>query len=506
MRTSGFGLAGACAAVALVLHALGTRTWAAQTDTYHIESMQNLDALSLTPTQRTDAERFFTRAEESVEDCFFGTTTVRAQVDQTGRLSMDSSSTGWLCGAGELSLDPPTSAGVNWDKNRLAISADAFKLTSDTKSLTSSLPSASIGAKANLEAEVYKGITSNLVVEPGGRASQLTLSSKAGQVGLGVSAELSASELSAGLSAGAEASLLKSSVSGSETFVVPDPTNGGGTQFEVTTTGNFDGYLGGVAAGASLNTKGEIGGKLAAGIGGGFSTELERIEHEIADPGTYAPARERQAETDPGEIRAALDAMDAASESAGGGATRHAGLPYLPRDPFAFADPVTAETAAPADGPSDLFGPLNEVTETSRPKDPKADPPQPPSQPAPAQPAPPPEPPAQQFHPVTVSRRDIVIRLYDDGSYIDGDTVTVRLNNRAVVSRYEMKAPPGETFRISLAGGINSLEIYAHNEGEVSPNTAMVQISDVIDGPPTQEWSLELGQSQRMQLIAPQGP
>ena len=207
------------------------------------------------------------------------------------------------------------------------------------------------------------------------------------------------------------------------------------------------------------------------------------------------------------DVASALDAIGAMD--AAGAAARPPPAQSIPSwgtpDPFAFADPATAHAAKPATVLPKFIEDLDALRNKPKPRRDPPRPPEPPPPPPPPAPAPPP-PPTGGLQTVTVARREISIRLYDVGSVIDGDTVSVRLNGVAIASNHVLAAPPGNVIRMTLAGGINSLEIYAHNEGDVPPNTARIEISHVVDGPPDQGWSLGLGESERMQLIAPQAP
>jgi archaellum component FlaF (FlaF/FlaG flagellin family) len=104
---------------------------------------------------------------------------------------------------------------------------------------------------------------------------------------------------------------------------------------------------------------------------------------------------------------------------------------------------------------------------------------------------------------VTVTQRLITITVTDNGSEIDGDTVDIVLNGSSVVAGHVLAAPPGTNFNLTLAAGPNLLEIIALNEGAVTPNTAELAISNVIDGNAVQEWRLATGETGALTITAP---
>jgi archaellum component FlaF (FlaF/FlaG flagellin family) len=103
---------------------------------------------------------------------------------------------------------------------------------------------------------------------------------------------------------------------------------------------------------------------------------------------------------------------------------------------------------------------------------------------------------------VTVSRSDITVRLTDNGQEIDGDTVDLYLNGTAIALGHVLVGG-GTTFPLELRAGDNVLEVYAVNEGSVSPNTALLDISDVTEGVSSQEWRLAAGETGRLTITSP---
>lgn len=104
---------------------------------------------------------------------------------------------------------------------------------------------------------------------------------------------------------------------------------------------------------------------------------------------------------------------------------------------------------------------------------------------------------------VTVSQAAITLTLIDNGSLVDGDTVTVSLNGLVIADRHVLTGPPGTELSLTLLSGSNTLEIYAVNEGEVSPNTAQLTISHVTAGEAVQQWRLYTGESGSLVISAP---
>ena len=105
-----------------------------------------------------------------------------------------------------------------------------------------------------------------------------------------------------------------------------------------------------------------------------------------------------------------------------------------------------------------------------------------------------------QLGTVTVDSQNITITLWDGGT-IDDDTISIELNGSNVVSNLVLTDLPGDTYNLSLDNGNNTLTIYAEDEGTISPNTANIEVSDVISGDSIQYWSLYTGESADMTII-----
>jgi hypothetical protein len=92
----------------------------------------------------------------------------------------------------------------------------------------------------------------------------------------------------------------------------------------------------------------------------------------------------------------------------------------------------------------------------------------------------------------------------------DGDTVNIKIsqfgrtiftNNNFVLTN------AGNNFAINLRPGVASLEIYAVNEGSISPNTAEIKVNNVTRGQATQSYSLSTGETATLRIAtdAPKG-
>jgi len=104
---------------------------------------------------------------------------------------------------------------------------------------------------------------------------------------------------------------------------------------------------------------------------------------------------------------------------------------------------------------------------------------------------------------ITVSSRIIEISLTDNGSVIDGDTISISLNGRVLDANHILAGTPGTTMSLELTQGTNTLSITAVNEGSVSPNTAEITFTDVVNGEAVQEWRLSEGETGSLRISAP---
>lgn len=64
--------------------------------------------------------------------------------------------------------------------------------------------------------------------------------------------------------------------------------------------------------------------------------------------------------------------------------------------------------------------------------------------------------------------------VYDNGE-VDGDTVTIFINNALVLDRYRISEKAKEiSFPVSSNGGVHTIELFANNLGSIPPNTALI--------------------------------
>jgi hypothetical protein len=69
-----------------------------------------------------------------------------------------------------------------------------------------------------------------------------------------------------------------------------------------------------------------------------------------------------------------------------------------------------------------------------------------------------------------VSKKKLLLKIRDN-SEIDGDTLSVYVNNKPVLIRYGLQAKAHKV-KLILEPGENTITLVAHNEGKVPPNTA----------------------------------
>lgn len=90
---------------------------------------------------------------------------------------------------------------------------------------------------------------------------------------------------------------------------------------------------------------------------------------------------------------------------------------------------------------------------------------------------------------VYLSNREVTISVWDHGR-IDGDIVSIYVNGNLVIDERTLRGP-SDKIDISTTldhNGFNYILLYAHNEGDISPNTAAIGIDD---GETFEEFSLE---------------
>ncbi len=104
---------------------------------------------------------------------------------------------------------------------------------------------------------------------------------------------------------------------------------------------------------------------------------------------------------------------------------------------------------------------------------------------------------------VTVSQRLVDVTVTDNGQEIDDDTIDLFLNGVAVELSHVLVGGEGTTIPLTLQAGENVLEVYAVNEGSAPPNTALLEVSHVVEGLSAQEWRLQTGEFGRLTITAP---
>ena len=70
----------------------------------------------------------------------------------------------------------------------------------------------------------------------------------------------------------------------------------------------------------------------------------------------------------------------------------------------------------------------------------------------------------------------VVLEIWD-GMVVDGDIVTVRLNGRTVLSKYEL-VKEKKRIVLPVSSKTCTITIYAENEGKAPPNTSMILLTD----------------------------
>lgn len=78
-----------------------------------------------------------------------------------------------------------------------------------------------------------------------------------------------------------------------------------------------------------------------------------------------------------------------------------------------------------------------------------------------------------------ISGKSITIAVWDNET-VDGDIVSVYVNNKRVINEVEMGGPSAKTsVTVDLDyAGFNDIKLYAHNLGQYRPNTAAMSIKD----------------------------
>ncbi|UMY64364.1 MULTISPECIES: hypothetical protein [unclassified Flavobacterium] len=94
-----------------------------------------------------------------------------------------------------------------------------------------------------------------------------------------------------------------------------------------------------------------------------------------------------------------------------------------------------------------------------------------------------------------------VILSYRDSGEVDGDQIRLFINGEIARGNLVLNGRPGQ-FRVDLRPGVNTIEFMALNEGQVSPNTAAIEVLDengsVLGGG---GWNLEKGNKASLTVL-----
>ncbi len=87
--------------------------------------------------------------------------------------------------------------------------------------------------------------------------------------------------------------------------------------------------------------------------------------------------------------------------------------------------------------------------------------------------------PVETLGTITVSSKTVTFLTWDSGR-IDGDVISLFVNGREILSRYELTATP-RSIPVTLDhNGYNYVALFAHNEGDIPPNTAALAVNDGV--------------------------
>ena len=105
------------------------------------------------------------------------------------------------------------------------------------------------------------------------------------------------------------------------------------------------------------------------------------------------------------------------------------------------------------------------------------------------------------FSDIGISGANLAYLLRDHGAQ-DGDIVqiTIQQFGRPIYQGRLSLTNAGDNFTLPLRSGVASLTIYAENEGQFSPNTAQINVQNVVDGEATQTYNLLTGQSATLRI------
>jgi hypothetical protein len=75
-----------------------------------------------------------------------------------------------------------------------------------------------------------------------------------------------------------------------------------------------------------------------------------------------------------------------------------------------------------------------------------------------------------------VDTGDIQLRFYDNAT-VDGDSISVKVNNQVVLSHHRLSEKPGLAIaRVSFEQQMVEVEMIAENLGSIPPNTAFLEV------------------------------
>lgn len=70
--------------------------------------------------------------------------------------------------------------------------------------------------------------------------------------------------------------------------------------------------------------------------------------------------------------------------------------------------------------------------------------------------------------------REIILKVWDHGQE-DNDTISIMLNGKVILNQH-MISHKKKKLRLELQDGENIIKIIAHNEGQLKPNSATIQL------------------------------
>lgn len=107
------------------------------------------------------------------------------------------------------------------------------------------------------------------------------------------------------------------------------------------------------------------------------------------------------------------------------------------------------------------------------------------------------------FTDIGISGLDLSYLLRDHATQ-DGDIVRIRISQfgKVIYEGQVNLTNAGEIFNLMVGRGVASLEIYAVNEGSLTPNTAQITVDKVVRGQATQTYSLQTGETATLRIEA----